>query len=103
MDTRQEVEHFRLFSIFLAAGLVDMSSESLNFPNALNTGKQMYLYPKMASKLDQHLLRAKSKAENSGLFTIYFAISLLFFQSALWLPHGQLLSVIKKTVLLTQC
>ena len=76
---RWEVEQFRLFFVFLAAELVELGSESLNFSNALNTEKQMYLYPKTASKLGQHLLRAKSKAENSGLFTLYFAISLLFF------------------------
>ena len=38
---RREVEHFRLFSVFLDAKLVDMSSESLNFSNASNTEKQM--------------------------------------------------------------
>ena len=55
MDTRREVEHFKLFPVFLPAGLVDMSSESLNFLNASNTEKQMYLYPKMASIREQNL------------------------------------------------
>ena len=41
MDTRQEVEHFSLFSVFLAARLVDMISESLNFSNLSNTEKKM--------------------------------------------------------------
>ena len=65
MDTRREVEHFRLFSVFLAAGLVDMSSESLNFSNVSNDEK------KMAFRLGQHLLRANSKSENFGLFALY--------------------------------
>ena len=35
---------------------MDISSESLNFSNASNTKKQMiYLYPKMASRLEQYL------------------------------------------------
>ena len=34
---------------------MDTSSESLNFSNASNTEKQMYLYPKMASRLEQNL------------------------------------------------
>ena len=71
MDTRREVEHFRLYSFVLAAGLVDMSLESLNFLNASNTEKQMQLYLKMASRLGQHLLRAKYKTENFGLFALY--------------------------------
>ena len=50
---------------------MDSSSESLNFPKASNTEKQMQLYPKMASRLGQHLLRAKSKAESFGLFALY--------------------------------
>ena len=90
MDTRREVEHFRLFSVFLAAGLVDMSSESLNFSNVSNTEK------KMASRLGQHLLTANSKAENFGLFALYSRY--LFFLSAVLLPHGQLLAVIEQTV-----
>ena len=88
MDTRREVEHFRLFSVFLAAGLVDMSSESLNFSNVSNTEK-------MASRLGQHLLTANSKAEKFGLFALY---SRFFFLSAVLLPHGQLLAVIEQTV-----
>ena len=55
MDTRWEVEQFTLFSTFLPAGLVDMSSESPNFSNASNIEKQMYLYSKMASRLEQNL------------------------------------------------
>ena len=67
---KREVEHFRLYSFVLAAGLVDMSLESLNFLNASNTEKQMQLYLKMASRLGQHLLRAKYKTENFGLFAL---------------------------------
>ena len=80
MDTRREVEHFRLFSVFLAAGLVDMSLESLNFSNASNTEKQMLKYPKMAPRLGQHIFKAKSKAGNFGLFALYssFSFYLLF-------------------------
>ena len=43
MDSRREVEHFRLFSVLLAAGLVDMSSGSLSFSNASNTEKHVTL------------------------------------------------------------
>ena len=43
LDKRREVEHFRLFSVFLAAGLVGMSSESLSFSNASNTGKRNFI------------------------------------------------------------
>ena len=49
----------------------------------------------MASRLG-----AKSKAENFGLFA---PLSLLFLFSAIWLPHGQLVTVIEETVSLTQC
>ena len=66
MDTRWEAEHFRLFSVFLTAGLLDMGSESLNFSNASNTEEQMKLYPKTLSDV--------------------------------WLPHDQLLAVIKHRV-----
>ena len=41
MNTRWEVEHFKIFFVFLAAGLVDLGPESLNFSNAPNTEKQM--------------------------------------------------------------
>ena len=82
MDTRREVEHFRLFSVFLAAGLVDMSSEFLNFSNVSNTEK------KMASRL------ANSKAEN---FWVICSLFQVFFLSAVLLPHGQLLAVIEQT------
>ena len=98
MDTRREVEHFRLYSFVLAAGLVDMILESLNFLNASNTEKQMQLYLKMASRLGQHLLRTKYKTENFGLFALY---SSYFFLSAAWLLHGQLLAVIEQIVSLT--
>ena len=40
LDTRWEVEPFRLFSILMVAGLVDLSWESLNFSNAPNTEKR---------------------------------------------------------------
>ena len=56
----------------------------------------------MTSRLGQNLLRAKSKAENFGLFALCSSY-LLFFLSAAWLPHGQLLAVIEQTVSLTQC
>ena len=39
MDTRWEVKHFRLFFVFLAAGLVDLDSKSLDFSNAPDTEK----------------------------------------------------------------
>ena len=41
LDTKRGVQHFGLYSVFLAAGLVDTISESLNFPKASNTEKQM--------------------------------------------------------------
>ena len=94
MDTRREIEHFNLFPVFLPAGLVDMSSESLNFLNASNTEKQMYLYPKMASILEQNL-RLKTLG--------YLLFIPVIFLSAVWLPHGQLLAIIEQTVSLTQC
>ena len=75
MDTRWEVELFRLFSVFLAAGLVGMSSESLNFSNASNTEKQMYLYPKMVSRLE-HNPRLKTLGYCS-LFQLIFFICCL--------------------------
>ena len=88
MDTRWEVEHFRLLFVFLAPGLVDLGPESLNFSNAQNTEKQMYLYPKMASRLGQHLLRAKSKAENFGLFALYPCYLLICCFTAPWPTFG---------------
>ena len=39
LDPRRDVEHFRLFSVFLAAGLVVITSESLIFSNASNSEK----------------------------------------------------------------
>ena len=71
LNTRWEVEHFWLFFAFLTADLVDLGPESLNFSNAPNTEKQIKLYPKMASRLGQCLLKAKSKAEKFGLFALY--------------------------------
>ena len=41
MDTTWEVEHFRVFFVFLAGDLVDLGSEALNFLNASNTEKYM--------------------------------------------------------------
>ena len=73
MDTRWEVEHFRLFFIFLVAGLVYLVWESLNFSISPNTEKEMKLYHKIASRLGKHLLRAKSKAENFGLLALYLS------------------------------
>ena len=43
LDKRWEVEHFRLFFVFLAAGLVDLGSGSLNCSNASNTEKHVTL------------------------------------------------------------
>ena len=56
-----------------------MSQESLSFLKSPNTERQMQRYPKMVSRLGQHLLRAKSKTENFGLFALY----LCYFLSAL--------------------
>ena len=50
-------------------------------------------------RIRQHLVRPKSKAENFGLFALYTC----YFLSAVWLPNGQLLTVIEETVSLTQC
>ena len=58
----------------------------------------MQLYPKMASKLGQHLLRAKPKAENFGLFALYPC----YFLSVAWLPHKQLMVIIEERALFTQ-
>ena len=88
MDTKREVEHFRLFSVFLAAGLVDTSTGSLNFPKASNTEKQMLLYPKMASRIGQHLLRSKSKTENFGLFALYSSYCFICCLTAPWPTSG---------------
>ena len=66
-----EVEHVRLFAVFLAAELVEMNSESLHFSNASSIAKQIQLYPQAVSRLGQHLLRANSKVENFGLFALY--------------------------------
>ena len=67
-----------------------MSSESLNFSNALNTEKQMYFYPKMASRLEQ-ILRLKA-------FGCLLFVPTYFFLSDAWLPHGQLLAVLEQTI-----
>ena len=42
MDTRTKVEHFRLFSVFMDAGLVDTSSES-SFPLRSRRVKTLFL------------------------------------------------------------
>ena len=73
-----EVEHVRLFAVFLAAGLVEMNSESLHFSNASSIEKQIQLYPQAVSRLGQHLLRANSKVENFGLFALYSSFFLFF-------------------------
>ena len=71
-NTRWEIEHSMLFFVFLAAGLVDLGPESLNFSNSPKTVKQIQpYYPNMTSRLGQHLRRAKSKAGNFGLFALY--------------------------------
>ena len=62
----------------------------------------------MASRLGQHLLRAKSMVGNFGLFIcplfqLFVFCCCFFFLSAFWLPHHQLLAVIEQTVSLTQC
>ena len=82
IGTRRKVKH--LLSIFLAAGLADVSSVSLNFSNDSNTEKQMQLYPKMASRLGQHLLIEKSKAENFGLFALYSSYFFICCLTAPW-------------------
>ena len=79
LDTKWEVEHFRLFFVFLIAGLVDLGSESLNFSNAPNTDKQMQIYPKIASRLGQHLLRAKPGNLEDWKLWLICSLSLLFF------------------------
>ena len=48
----------------------------------------------MVPRLGHHLLRVKSKAETLGLFALYPCYFLY--------PNGQLLTVIKETVSLTQ-
>ena len=83
---------------FLAAGLVDLGPESLNCSNAPNTEKQMWLYPKVAFRLGQHLLRAKSNTGNFGLFAPYPC----YFLTAVWLHLGQLLVIIEETASLTR-
>ena len=86
LDTKWEVEHFRLFFVFLIAGLVDLGSESLNFSNAPNTDKQMHIYPKIASRLGQHLLRAKpGNLEDWKLIKAYLLFIPSIFSSAIWL------------------
>ena len=83
----------------MAAGLVDLGPESLNRSNARSIKKRMQLYPKMASRLRQYLVREKSKAGNFGLFALYHTI----FLSAVCLTHGQLLAIIKEKIPLTRC
>ena len=85
-----EVEHVRLFAVFLAAGLVEMNSESLHFSNASSIEKQIQLYPQAVSRLGQHLLRANSKVENFGLFALYssFFLFLSAYLVALWPNFG---------------
>ena len=41
LDTRWEVEHFRLLFVFLVAGLVDLGWESLNSSSASSTEKEV--------------------------------------------------------------
>ena len=95
-----EVEHVRLFAVFLAAGLVEMNSESLHFSNASSIEKQIQLYPQAVSRLGQHLLRANSKVENFGLFALYssFFLFLSAYLVALQPNFGCCLAVS-----LTQC
>ena len=57
----------------------------------------MQLYLKMASRLGQHLLRAKYKTENFGLFALYSS----YFFCLLFGCFGQLLAVIEQIVSLT--
>ena len=72
-------------------------SESLNLSNAPNTAKQIKLYPKMALRLGQHLLRANPKTENLRLFALYSYYFLICCLAA----HDQLLDIIEETVLVT--
>ena len=91
LDTRWQIEHFRLFFVFLVAGLLDLGWESLNFSNIWNTKKEMQLYPKIASRQEKHLLRAKSKTENFGLFALYPCYFFICCFAAPWLTFGSLL------------
>ena len=56
---------------------MELSPESKNQPNALNTKKQMEPYPKMSSRLEQLLHREKANAGNFIMFIC--SLSLLFF------------------------
>ena len=53
----------------------------------------------MASRLEQHLIRARSKAQDFGLFALYPVI----FLSTVWLSNEQLWAIIEETLSLTQC
>ena len=79
MDKRCEVEHFRLFFVFLNAGLVDLDSESLNFSNAPDTEKHTdnlrWLLDLGSTSLEQSL-RLKT--------LVICPLSPLFFLSAVW-------------------
>ena len=87
MDTRWEIEHFRLFFVFLAAGSFYLGPESLNRSNTTNTEKQIKRYPKMTAGVGQHL-RAKSKAENFGLFALYPFCFFICSLAAIWPTFG---------------
>ena len=60
-----------------------MSSESLNFSNASNTEKQMYLYPKMASRLEQDL-----RLKTLGYLLFILAIFFICCLAAPWPTFG---------------
>ena len=80
MDTRRKVEYFR---VFLLSGCW-VSGHEFRIPEFFrcsNTEKQMYLYPKMASRLEQ----------NQRLKTLGYLLFLKFL-SAVWLPNFWLLS-----------
>ena len=79
---------FGYFKIILVADLVDLGPKSLNHSNSSNTGKKMLLYPKMTSRLSQHLVRTKSKVENFGLFTLDLCYFLICILAAPWPTFG---------------
>ena len=83
LDATWEVEHFRLFFIFLVAGLVDLRWESLNFSNAPYTEKGIYLYPKMTSRLGKYPLRVNLRLDTLDYLLF---INAFFFKCCLATP-----------------
>ena len=75
---------------------MDLGSEFLDFSDALNTEKQMKLYPKMTSRLGNTSLEQNIRLKASGY--LLFIAAIFFYCLA---AHDQFLVVIEKTVLLT--